>query len=319
MLKALPAAVALALVGCSNPPPQTFTVSFPTLTVPAGTERTQCIIKRLGNPGQIHVGQIHNVLGPSSHHMIVYRVTDTVEQPTPTDCTPFTEALDPTKGSPLMITQKKDDLLALPPGVAYTLDANQMLRIELHYINATSSDVQLTASTAMKTTSEFQYEANFIFTGTIDITLPPNTTTTVGPEYFPMSAADLGDINVFAITGHEHQYGTGVSVATTTSASDPGTTVYNPSSWLWSEPTTVMHEPPFKMSNASGFNFSCTWDNTSANTIKFGESANAEMCFFWAYYYPSRGSEICIHTKQDNGHDFCCPGAWECAFFVPKM
>ena len=38
------------------------------------------------------------------------------------------------------------------------------------------------------------------------------------------------------------------------------------------------------------------------------------MCFFWAYYYPSNGSKVCIHTgKYGGGVDFCCPGSFECS------
>jgi hypothetical protein len=33
------------------------------------------------------------------------------------------------------------------------------------------------------------------------------------------------------------------------------------------------------------------------------------MCFFWAYYYPSTGSRVCMHTdKYQGGIDICCPG-----------
>jgi hypothetical protein len=312
-------AFALMVAGCSSPPPVSYSLTFPTLTVPAGTERTQCIIKRLGNAAKMHVGQIHNVLGPSSHHMIVYRVNDTVEQPTPFDCVPFTETLDPTQGSPLMITQKKDDLLELPPTVAYTLQPNQMLRIELHYINATQAPVELTATTTMTSTANYKIDADFLFMGNADIALPPGTTTTLGPTYFPMAQAQLGEINVFALTGHEHHLGTGVTVATASSTSDSGTTVYNPPNWLWSEPATVRHDPPFQIGDADYFKFTCTWDNTSTSTVTFGESANDEMCFFWAYYYPSRGSEVCITTQRQGGHTFCCPGAVECAYILSRF
>jgi hypothetical protein len=319
MRNALAALALIVAAGCSSSPPVSYSLSFPTLTVPAGVERTQCIVRRLGNPAQLHVGQIHNQLGPSSHHMIVYRVADTVEQPTPFDCVPFTETLDPTKGSPLMITQKKDDLLELPPTVAYTLEANQMVRMELHYINATPAPVQLTATTTLTSTANYKQDADFLFMGNADVNLPPGTQTTLGPSYFPMSVVDLGAINVFALTGHEHHLGTGVSVATATSASDPGTSVYDPPNWLWSEPATVVHNPPFVVDNSSFFKFSCNWDNTSTATVKFGESANDEMCFFWAYYYPSRGSEVCITTKRGGGHTFCCPGAYECAVVIQQL
>src|SRR5207248_1116488 len=92
-LVALVPALAFAL-GCSaGAPPPPLTVTFGPITVPAGTEKTQCVVKRLHNDGQVHVGSIHNVLGDASHHMIVYRVGDTVEQPQPFDCVPFRDTL----------------------------------------------------------------------------------------------------------------------------------------------------------------------------------------------------------------------------------
>ena len=84
-------------------------LAFPATVVAPGVEDTQCVVKRLGNVDSLHVGSVHNVLGDASHHLIVYAVNDTVEQTTPFHCKPFTDTLDPSKGAPLMVTQKKDD------------------------------------------------------------------------------------------------------------------------------------------------------------------------------------------------------------------
>ena len=90
--------------------------------------------------------------------MIVYRSAETVEQTTPFDCKPFTDTLDPSKGSTLMVTQKKDDTLTLPSGVAFTLDPNQMVRLEMHYINASPAPVDVTASTNFITMADAQFK-----------------------------------------------------------------------------------------------------------------------------------------------------------------
>ena len=303
---------ALTLVRCSSAPQQSFTVSFPSLTVPAGVEKTQCVVLRLGNTSKVHIGVIHNTLSSTSHHMIVYRVADTTEQPTPFDCAPFVDTLDPTKGSPLMITQKKDELLNLPSGVAYTLEPNQMVRLEMHYINATMSDQTLSGTTTMMTSHTYHDEANFLFIGNPDIKIAPNSTFSLGPTFYKLDQDTFGDAKFFAVTGHEHQFGTNVTVAAVASAADPGSPVYDVPNWVWSEPQTVYHDPPFSIPANGGFSFTCDWNNTSANTVKFGESANNEMCFFWAYYYPSKGAYVCVHTAYMGGHDFCCPGAAEC-------
>jgi hypothetical protein len=294
-----------------------YTLQFGPITVAAGLEDTQCLVLRLGNANAIHVGQIHNVLGDSSHHMIVYRVDDTVEQTTPFDCQPFTETLDPSKGSPLMITQKHDEVLTLPDGVAFNLDANQMIRIEMHYINATSAPVTLTSTTTMTETTNYQFEAGFLFMGDIDIDLPPQMSTTLGPVFSQVDPVYNG-VNFFAVTGHEHRMGTDVTVSVATSATDPSPVpVYDVPNWIWSEPATVYQTPTFQIPAGGGFQFTCNWfNNNAAGTpdIQFGESANDEMCFFWAYYYPNQGSRVCFHTtKGGTARDLCCPGSSLCS------
>ena len=289
-----------------------YSLTFSPGIVQPGVEQTQCVVRRLGNPDSIHVGTIHNTLSNGSHHMIVYRSAETVERTTPFACVPFTDTLDPSKGSTLMVTQKHDDLLNLPAGVGFTLDANQMIRIELHYINPTQTALDVTATTEFITMddSQFKDEADFLFIGDPDITLPPNSTTTLGPIFFQLPS-EYADVHFFAITGHEHKLGTDVKVALASSATDPGKPVYDVPGWLWSEPATVQADPPFTVPTNGGFRFSCDWTNTTTQTVSFGESANNEMCFFWAYYYPSQGARVCMHSDKYNqsggGLSVCCP------------
>jgi hypothetical protein len=235
--------------------------------------------------------------------MIVYRVNDTTEQPTPFDCQPFRDTLNPANGSPILISQKKDDTLTLPQGVAYTLDANQMIRLEMHYINATTKDVTLQSSSTM------------IPVGDIDINIPPQSDATLGPVFFKVPS-QFASVNFFAITGHEHQWGTNVQVWTATNATDKGAPVYQVPDWSWSEPKTVVDDPPFTVPAKGGFKFQCDWFNASSSNVTFGESATQEMCFFWAYYYPKQpGAQVCFHTdKVPGGADGCCPGSAVCQF-----
>ncbi|HUJ59984.1 MAG TPA: hypothetical protein VLX92_15875 [Kofleriaceae bacterium] len=286
------------------------------IDVAPGVEDTQCIWLRLPNAGQLKIHQLHNMLGPTSHHMIVYKDDmDTTEQTTPMDCQPFTGALN-TSGmiAPIVITQKKDDEITLPDGVAYTFDANQMIKLELHYINSSdnASQAEATVDFYAADPSTIQNEASILFTGSPDIDIKPGQTLTVHEFFTVPSYLDLSQSNIFAITGHEHHLGTGVEVNVAPSPTGTMTPVYNPDPFVWSEPETEGHDPAFSVPTGGGFDFTCTWDNTMGTTeVKFGESANDEMCFFWAYYYPSQGSRVCVHTDQFGGaagYDACCPG-----------
>lgn len=274
----------------------TFTVTWDPITVGSGQENTQCVVKKLGNSERIYVDSVHNVLGQGSHHMIVYKVSDTEERPDQFDCQPFTDAL--TKGgAPIVISQKADDLLTLPDGVAFNIAPDQMIRIELHYINTSDADETIQASTTFHTVpaAEVEDEAGFVFMGTANIDLPPHQMTTVGPVYFPLQKTGLDDAHFFAITGHTHKLGLDVQVATAPSEGGADTPVYDVENFNWDEPATIFYnDAPFQVPADGGFRFSCDYNNTTDSPVSFGESTKEEMCFFWAYYYPSEGSKLCI-------------------------
>ena len=107
-----------------------------------------------------------------------------------------------------------------------------------------------------------------------------------------------------------------MQVSVAPSKTGPMTSVYAPSPFNWAEPATAT-PPEFSVPVGGGFDFQCTWHNTTTATVKFGESADQEMCFFWAYYYPSQGSKVCFHTEAYGGAagvNVCCPGDSLCSY-----
>src|SRR5260221_8324656 len=98
-LAAAALATSLAVGACQSDPGdpgddpliQKYALGWGPVTVAPGQESTRCIWLRLGNDTEIKVHQLHNVLGASSHHLIVYKDDmDTTEQTTPVPCQPFT-------------------------------------------------------------------------------------------------------------------------------------------------------------------------------------------------------------------------------------
>jgi hypothetical protein len=209
----------------------TYTATWGPYTIPPGEEGTKCVYVRLGNTDNIQVHAIHNVLGEASHHFIVYRKADGAVDTTPTDCQPFTGTLDPANGAPLMITQRADETLTLPEGVVFTLKPDQLIRLELHYLNSSDQPLSVTATAEFRTVLGAQQEADFIFAGTPDIDLPSSAAVqTVGPTYLPL--AGFGGANVFAITGHPRAGQVGHR-GDRGQPDDPGTPVYAPTSFNW--------------------------------------------------------------------------------------
>ena len=300
-----------------------YSLTWGPVPVAVGVENTQCIWVQLPNDQPIKVHQMHNTLSTVSHHLIVYKDDmDTTEQTTPTPCQPFTGALNTTGGiMPLAITQKHDDEISTPDGVAYTLAANQMVKLEMHYINSTDADQVATATVDLYAAdpATIHDEAGILFAGSIDINIPAGGQQTLHQFLTLPAALDLSTSHIFAITGHEHKLGTDVQVNVAPTRTGPMTPVYAPNPFQWAEPLTQMQNPDFAVPQGGGFDFTCSWTNTTNAAVKFGESANNEMCFFWAYYWPSQGSRVCAHTQQIggvNGYDICCPGDSNCGLLA---
>ncbi|MEO9160051.1 MAG: hypothetical protein ABI591_30800 [Kofleriaceae bacterium] len=298
-----------------------YTISWGSVSVPSTHENTQCVVLQLPNTTTIQIHQIHNTTSTATHHVIVYKDDDpaAVVQSTPTDCQPFTGALNPSGMiSPVMITQKQDDLLTLPDGVAYQFAAGQFIRLEMHYINTTDGPLTATETTTFYAAdpATITDQADLLFIGSPDIGTNPQTGIAAGASFTlhqffqPGASETFLDAKIFAITGHEHKTGTDVVVKTGTSATDQAmTTVYDPMPFQWSEPATTVHNPTFGIPAGGGFDFTCSYTNTTNAAVKFGESATNEMCFFWAYYYPAHGSHVCVHTNQFGSLNVCCPAA----------
>jgi hypothetical protein len=328
MARVVPAALSLSLslawlVACdepaavqpdADPGPDTtgeiIEVTLGPIMVPPGGENTQCIEKRLGNADAKWIGKMHTHLEGVSHHLIVYKVSSTTERPEPFDCTPFLETLDPSVGQPLMVSQIKDESLDLPYGVAFGIEPGQMVRLEMHFVNASDAPAAVSARVGFEVLppAQFRHEAGFLFVGNPDIEIPAGAKQTLGPVFFELPQ-ELADISIFGMTGHTHQWGTDVRVEWAPWVGEPGTPVYAYDAWDWEEPPFARFAPPLAMPADSGFTFSCSYHNQSNQTVGFGESANDEMCFFWAYYYPSHGHKVCVHTEQLGlPLDICCPG-----------
>jgi hypothetical protein len=311
--------LAALAIGCGTMAPQgpeltgeSFTLTWGPRLIEPGVEGTECVILDVGNDAPIRVHEIENTLAAISHHLVVYR-DDAAVAPvtTPFPCTPFAGTLSPTAAtSPLMITQKEHDVLALPSGVAYTFNPHQLIRVEMHYLNPGDVAVDATATVEFRagTPELIRDEASFMFIGTPDVELPPNQASSVSTFFTPPET--LAGARFYAITGHTHKLGTNVTIATAPTRDAARTMVYAPAEFAWSEPPTERHETAFVVPVGGVFDFTCDYYNPTAQTVKFGESATDEMCFFWAYYYPSRGAHICVHSTQVNppdGVDVCCP------------
>lgn len=299
-----------------EPPPiaATHTTSIGGWSMEPGRETTRCVVKRLDNPTEVWVSQVRAELAAGSHHMIVYVSEETEERTEPFECTPFVETL---RGQtyPILITQIRNETLTFPPGVAFKFAPNQMVRIEAHYLNYFTEKITAQGDIFFDTIAAEHVtdEAGLLFYGNPDFEVPPGQTYTTPWRFLDVPSGS----KVFALTGHTHAFGENVEVRWSGDAGDEGEEVYpGEDGFTWDEPPVTTYDPPLAFDQGQGFRYRCTWNNTSDKTLRFGESANQEMCFFWAYYYPSNGYRLCVSPGSIGngaaGDQVCCPGHWVC-------
>jgi hypothetical protein len=89
------------------------------------------------------------------------------------------------------------------------------------------------------------------------------------------------------VTGHMHHRGMRYQ-AHATSASGEVRALY--SSDTWDEPATLNLAPPFSVAKGDTIDYSCDFNNESATTLIYGESAEKnEMCNLFGVFYPAPG------------------------------
>lgn len=272
----------------------------------AGEERTVCVTRRLPTTEAMNVSHVAT-RQTHSHHVIFYRYapgSKPRENSTPERC----GALDLFDGGtfkiPVFIGESSDDAqnqLQLPPGVAYHFGAGDYYTIEMHLLNASPSPAQANADVLLVPIEKGVpvVYADMIFANgerTLRKSydgggagIPPMQALTTDPTF----AAVSGEAKIFALTTHQHRFGTDLSIYRSTGVADGGTLLLRNTDWAHPALLRYPDNAPLTFAAGEGMRWVCSYRNTTSNYVTFGSSAETdEMCIIWAYYYPSTGFKI---------------------------
>lgn len=283
-------------------PAGTLQVGIGPLELQPGQEVTRCVTVLLPSDVPVDITKL-SVEQISTHHVILYREqAGATENTTPTDCPPL-DVLS-TDRAPLFIGETERSELALPPNVVYRLTERWPLRIEGHFFNPRPMAVQASARILLATqpVSKTAQEADMMFLNaataldkkydTMRSGLPPLTVTSTPPIFYAIPDT-LVDAKFFALTSHQHRLGTDFVISRATSSSEPGTEIYRNTDWEHAKFLQFPDADPLRFQPGEGFRWICTFNNTTTDYIKFGQSATKnEMCILWAYYYPAQGFRV---------------------------
>ncbi|HEY2747455.1 MAG TPA: hypothetical protein VGL86_22685 [Polyangia bacterium] len=280
----------LALTGCAAHAPATpdggsaehaisddghgnYTITLAPFTVAPGAERYVC--QNFANPfggadGAIHAFSSH--LTPGAHHMLLFYQPSAADGAL-ADCSGSEFAAGP-YGS-----QRPDDALTFPDGVAAVVAPSDGFRVQAHYLNATPAPLDVTVTITMARIDEATVvdRAAVLFFSNSAINVPAGASGVVVSKTCTLPFA----ANLVQATGHMHQHGRDF-VATAA-----GATIF--SSTVYSDVTPALFAPPLALPSGTAVTFACTYDNSDSTTpLVFGDSAvTNEMCIFSAQFYPA--------------------------------
>ena len=217
----------------------TYDISIGPVTLAPGEERIVCVDKKLPTTAAIDMVKITSEITQGGHHLVFYKSGATAEAPTPYTCQTFRDIMSGTV--PLYIAQKSSTVLNFPTGVAYTMPAGQMVRVELHFLNTTAAPLPVTGTVHITdaVAGTITEHANLMFYGNLRIAIPPQSMATVGPTFRKFASAAP---KIFGLTGHQHQRGTSISIELASAATGAGTPLYTNTNW--SDPPLTIFDPP---------------------------------------------------------------------------
>jgi len=169
--------------------------------------------------------------------------------------------------------------IVFPPGVGLKVAAGESLILQLHLFNPSGEPI--TGNSGIQIVEiapeDVEYEADLLLPGPTDLSIPPNQTSTA------TGSCTVGSTqSFFAIIPHMHQLGT--HLKTTVTIGGETTTLYD-DAYSFNDQAFV----PFTtitLNQGDTIDTECTFNNTTAMTVGWGESSNTEMCFSIMYRYP---------------------------------
>jgi hypothetical protein len=167
-----------------------------------------------------------------------------------------------------------------PPGVGLKLTAGTTLNLQLHIFNPGGSAISGTSGVEIVEVAEADITdiADIFLPGPFDFVLAPMQQTVHSGSCTVTQAQTL-----FALFPHMHQLGTHFKMSVTKGGTEQ---MVHDKPYDFNEQTFTKFDP-ISLSPGDSVNTECTWLNTTAQGVFWGDGSNQEMCFSILYRYPA--------------------------------
>jgi hypothetical protein len=269
-------------------------------TVPAGGEIFDCKYVQLPDVPAHMIAAQHDYT-PGSHHMLLYTTALTS---IPAGGSQVTDCYEGT-GNNIMSNangvlyggQTPMGSETLPSGVGLPTKAGEVLIFQVHYLNASASDLQAQVNVSLTldpNPADIQQQAGIIFFYDPFIDVPAGATAKA-----QMRCLIPSDITLLYASSHYHSRGVGYQATIDPAVDQLGTTPFYTSD-SWSSPDNAQLTMP--ITGGARIRFECDYDNSAGTQAYFsGQSAQTnEMCMFIGTYYPEMGeaADYCFQGED---------------------
>lgn len=168
--------------------------------------------------------------------------------------------------------------------------------LQMHYNNYAGYENETDHTTVgLCTTDQLrQYDADLMSFGGIPIEIPPQAEAEMECVLdVPDQLGPWAPVTIFQAWPHMHAFGTGMKTVVTRADGSEEVMVDVPN-YSWQNQLLYPVEN-MQIGVTDTVTTNCTWANTSAETVRYGEASNDEMCFNIVGYYPK------ITAPQFNG------------------
>jgi hypothetical protein len=284
---------------------QTVTLTSQSFTVQPGAEVYMC--QKIANPfpGEADLIWMQGKMSEGSHHFFLYTLDPITAAGYSTTISPCPNGGVESHPFPF-VSQAPLWTVQYPPApdgspMGYPLQATDSLMINTHYLNASATAIQATASITIEAAKPgiVKTHVGVIFLSSQSITVPASATMS-NPSISSntwggnaKAASDDGSYTIFTSWTHMHHWGLQLSATTDNHV------FYTESNWnepgfYWhmpgytSSPTATGDTSPVKMTASQGISWGCKYYNDTGKKLTFGESAQTNvMCIYSAQYYPA--------------------------------
>lgn len=217
------------------------------------------------------------------HHIVVFEA-DKTESPKPHKC----KSIFPIDWKAIYAWAPGAPAYVLPDEAGFPMaeGAPTHLVVQVHYSNLKheAGHVDATGVDLCTTETPRKYDADILWVGGFDFAAPPHKTSTVECTFdWGQNWAKYLPLQVVQAWPHMHQLGRKL---TTDLVRADGVTVPLGHADPFSFFDQAAYPVDATMSNGDKIVTRCTWENTTDQTVIWGEETNQEMCFNLLTYYP---------------------------------